>query len=211
MLDYLIYPLLVLAIKTAFDSGQQLTHGKPLRPGVTSWVLVPFVAVPTLVQLLVYPRLYHWLAGIPSLTVHHHEYWRLLTAMTVQDGGWMGAVFNLVTLTFITLVADRMWGWRISLTIFVVAGIVLNLTGVLFGAEVAGNSGATFVLAASLAGAYLAVRRPNGKLWEAVACAAIGVFLAALQNPHGYAIVAGAGVGFGLQLFKMRTADNSKV
>jgi membrane associated rhomboid family serine protease len=194
MLDYLLYPLLVLTIKTAFDVGQRLTHDKPFRVGVTSLVLVPFVAIPTLLQLAI-PRLYHGLAGIPSLTLQHHEYWRLLTAVTVQDGGLVGAMFNLVALVFITLVADRVWGWRKAIAIFVVAAVALNLVGVLFGAEVAGNSGATFVLATSMVGAYLIARRPKGKLWEALACAAIGIFLSAFQNPHGYAIVAGVIAG----------------
>jgi membrane associated rhomboid family serine protease len=60
----------------------------------------------SLAQLIVTPSL------LPSMRdaalVRSGQLWRLVTSLLVQDGGWSGAVFNLVELLAIGAVAERM-------------------------------------------------------------------------------------------------------
>ena len=51
------------------------------------------------------------------------EWWRLVTPLFVQDGGWAGTLFNLGTLLALGAVAAETLGWRRWLLLYFGAGI----------------------------------------------------------------------------------------
>jgi membrane associated rhomboid family serine protease len=52
------------------------------------------------------------------------DWWRLVTSLFVQDGGVSGSIFNLVSLLFVGIIAERLWGSRRCLIIFLPGGIL---------------------------------------------------------------------------------------
>ena len=77
------------------------------RPVATGVALV-LVAVPSLLQLTVFPGLLEQL-GRNRQALGSGQLWRLLTALVVQDGGWPGTAFNLVALLVVGVAAERLW------------------------------------------------------------------------------------------------------
>lgn len=121
-------------------------HRRPVLPlsvwAVATWVVV---AVPTLLQVTVWPGLFD--AGMRSRArIEDGQVWRLLTSMTLQDGWTSGAVFNLAILAVtVVLCGPVLVGWRFPV-MFVVGGLLANLaTLATQGADGAGNSMATMV------------------------------------------------------------------
>jgi membrane associated rhomboid family serine protease len=200
-LRYMLYAPLIV---TAYMTGRRIFQWEPKMIGVVSAIVFGLVAIPSLLQIG-YPPLYGALASQPLAVNGGHEYWRLLTALTVQNGGLIGTAFNLIALFFVLQIAEPVWGpWRSTL-IFLVAGLYLNtLATVIFGVETAGNSGATFALAASLAGNYLFIEKSPKRDWIALICVLIGIILLVLQDVHAYPILGGALLGYLLKWLDSR-------
>lgn len=121
-------------------------HRRPVWPlsvwAVATWVVV---AVPTLLQVTVWPRLLD--AGMRSgARIEDGQVWRLLTSMTLQDGWTSGAVFNLAILAVtVVLCGPVLAGWRFP-AVLIVGGLLANIvTLATQGADGAGNSMATMV------------------------------------------------------------------
>jgi membrane associated rhomboid family serine protease len=189
----------------AFTSAHT-EHPARAWPAATILLLV-LVGLPSLLQLR-YPGVFTSLRGDPTLIFTQGQLWRVITALVVQDGGIAGTVFNLLTLALVGVVAERVWGRAITLAIFFGCGIALNLLGLSMQVAVAGNSGATFGLGASVAGLVL-VRRGRG-LGAALVCLASALLLLlALHNPHGLAALLGALVGGVVALAKKHRAERS--
>ncbi|MFE2425783.1 rhomboid family intramembrane serine protease [Streptomyces sp. NPDC059373] len=157
---------------------------------LTLWLLV---AVPSLLQLA-FPSIYRALHRAPDLITQHGQWWRLLTAVLVQDGGVGGTAFNLAALAVVAVVAERLWGPRPTPAIFAACALAMNVLGVWWNAEGGGNSGATFGLAMSMAG--LALLRGDGRV-RVLALPACGaaVVLVAIGDGHGVVALFGAALG----------------
>ncbi len=126
-----------------------------------------------------------------SAAVRAGQWWRLATAVVLQDGGWIGAVFNLVTLAVTVVLAGEVLAPRWGVGAFVVGGVAANLlTALTFGEPGAGSSMATVVLLA--VAVVVAMRNPS---WRDaglfVVLVALAVVLLARRDQHGLALALG--------------------
>ncbi|MGI8902312.1 MAG: rhomboid family intramembrane serine protease [Solirubrobacteraceae bacterium] len=166
---------------------------RPAPVPVPAIGLFALVAIPTAAQAI-WPSVFGALRRDPHLITTHHEYWRLLTSMLVQDGGVAGAIFNLVTLAIVATLAAWFWGGPRTIGFFVVLGFVFDLMGVAYDQAGAGSSGATYGLVATIAG--FALVRGSGRLRLGCAAAlAFGGLIWAVGNIHGMAVVADGTLG----------------
>lgn len=104
------------------------------------------VAIPSLLQLAV-PALLE--AGRrESAAILAGQWWRLATSMVLQDGGWYGTAFNLVTLAVTLVLVQPVLGVGTAAGLFAVGGVTGNVLTVLGSGQTgAGNSMATMFLA----------------------------------------------------------------
>ncbi len=182
-LAYVVIVVLALAVA-----------GRSLRPSRAVLVIWAVVAVPSVCQFA-FPALLDVLSRQPEL-VADGQVWRLLTALVVQDGGVVGTVSNLIYLYVVVCAAVPVWGGVRTAVLLAVGAVGFNLLATFaypqFGA---GNSAATFVLAATLP-AGLAVWHRS---WQAVAAsvvtAAVGAGLLVLSDAHGFAFLGGLVLG----------------
>ncbi len=119
------------------------------------------------------------------------QWWRLATAIVLQDGGWIGTVFNLVTLAVTVVLAGEVLAPRGGVGAFVVGGVVANLlTALTFGQPGAGSSMATMVLLA--VAVVVGVRNPS---WRDAGLLVVLVVLAVVllirRDQHGLALAVG--------------------
>jgi hypothetical protein len=191
--------LYVIVLACAVRAGAVLLGGDLARalrrPPVAAVALWLIVAIPSLLQFA-FPGLLHALERDPDRIRQHGQWWRLLTSAVVQDGGVAGTVFNLVILAIVAVVALRAWGSVRGLIIFAVGVVGFNLATTFAWPSVgAGNSAATFTLAASVTG--LAVVKVRGRVVAVVGAltAGCGIFLLALGDAHGSALVGGLVIG----------------
>lgn len=196
--------LYALSLTAAFASGSAClrngsaspTATKPVR--VTYWVAVT-VLCGSLLQAFdpsLLPALERNRASIVS-----GEWWRMLSALFVQDGGITGTVFNLVALLALGRIAERLLGARRWLVVFFLGAILSEGVALWWQPVGAGNSVANF----SLAGASCVLCARSGgpsarfiPLWVA-----LGGFAALLmlRDIHGAAAVFGGLVAL---LFRSR-------
>ena len=160
--------------------------GRP--PRVTAWGagLVALVAAGWVAQLL-RPALLG-LGMRDSAAVRSGQWWRLATAIVLQDGGWIGAVVNLVALAVtVGLSGEVLAAWT-GLLVALVGGIAANLLTVLtFGQPGAGSSMATMVLL--VVTVLVGLRDPSWR--EAglvVALVVLAAVLLARRDQHGLAL-----------------------
>jgi hypothetical protein len=136
-------------------------------------------------------------------------WYRVVTSVFMQNGGVAGAAWNIVTLAVIAALAQWFWGTPLMFGLFA-AGILLpSHIDQLFGASgrstdprnFAGSSGATYFLAATLAGALLlkasarADRDVRALALAAAAPVAGTAMWFAQSNGHGLVTVYGFFVG----------------
>jgi membrane associated rhomboid family serine protease len=165
---------------------------RPPAPAVALWLVV---AVPSLLQAP-FPGVLRSLERDPDLIRGHGQWWRLFTAVLVQDGGAAGTVFNLVVLALIGIVAVRVWGGTRALIIFGVAAVTFNI-GATFVSPFAGagNSASTFALATSVTGVAMVTRPQRVTALLAAITAGCGIALLALLDAHGEAVLGGLVMG----------------
>ena len=156
-------------------------------------VAVLVVAVPSLVQLMVAPDLLAALERDRG-AIADGQVWRLLTSLVVQDGGWAGTAFNLVSLAVVGAVAEREWLRRRWLVVALSAGVGAQAWGLLVQPVGGGSSVVVFGLAASLAMRSLLRPRSAGRRWAVVSLVGSGVLLL-VGDLHGGAAAIGAVVG----------------
>ena len=165
------------------------------RPPVAAIALWLVVAVPSLLQIG-FPGLLPRLERDPGLIRADGQWWRLVTSVVVQDGGVAGTVFNLVVLAVIAVVAVRAWGAGRTLIIFAAGVVAFNLAATFaWPSGGAGNSAATFVLAASVTGLALTAARQRITILLAAVTAACGIVLLVLGDLHGAAMIGGLVAG----------------
>ncbi|MFD9888759.1 hypothetical protein ACFWY9_05430 [Amycolatopsis sp. NPDC059027] len=143
-------------------------------------------------------------------------WWRVLTSVFMQNGGPIGAVYNLVTLAVIGALAEWFWGGPLMLALFA-AGIFLpELVDALFGAtegstdprNFAGSSGATYFLGATLAAVLLVRSRVIKEKLLALSVPLLGLALwFAQENGHGLVAAYGFALGAVVWLAGRRLID----
>jgi rhomboid protease GluP len=129
------------------------------------------------------------------------EWWRLITALFAQDGGWSGGAFNLVTLGLVGGVAERLWGSGRWLVFFFGGGVISEVIALAWQPMGAGNSIANFSLAGGVA--VLCLFSNPSLILSAVALLALvaDAWLLYLRNIHGAAGFVGAALGIAFIAF----------
>lgn len=147
------------------------TLGAMSRVPLASIAVVAVTAVPSLLQFAL-PGLEPALMRDPA-AIAGGQWWRLVTALVVQDGGLFGTVFNLLTLAALAVLAERTLGPARMLLLYATGAVVGEITGYVLGVAGAGNS----ITVCALAGVA-------------------GLVLAALANIHGLPVLAGMLAGW---------------
>jgi rhomboid protease GluP len=124
------------------------------------------------------------------------EWWRAVTPLFVQDGGWPGLIFNVIALLVVGAVAESMFKhWFVPL-VFMVVGLLGELAAyTLFtGQGFAGNSVANLGIAGVLL--VMAVSTPDLRVRAAGVLGLLaGLALLVSGNLHGVGVAAGAAIG----------------
>lgn len=160
---------------------------------VTAVVLTVLIGVPSLLQFA-FPQITEALSRRPSLELDG-QWWRVLTALTVQDGGVTGAIFNLVVVAVVTILGERAWAPGRILVLFLLPSIVLNLLAVTWNAPGGGSSFASDGLLLSMCALGVLSTRRRLFVICAVVAIASGVALIATNDAHGVAMLFGALLG----------------
>jgi membrane associated rhomboid family serine protease len=152
------------------------------------------IGIPSLLQFA-FPPIAAALSRRPTLELQG-QWWRVLTAIMAQDGGLVGAIFNLLVVAAVVTLGERAWGrWR-TVVLFLGPSIVLNLLAVVWNAPGGGSSFASDGLLLSLCAlGVLTIRRPLVLVCAGIAGAA-GIVLVAANDAHGVAMLLGAALGF---------------
>lgn len=187
---------------------------EPSRPPVrfTWWGLILWlvVTVPSLVQLAV-PHLLP--AGMRTGAIlDDGEWWRLLTANVLQDGGLAGTLSNLSVLAVTLLLVGRALPGALAVPLYIVGGLgsmLLQLSH-----PGAGNSMATLALLAATV--VIVLRRPVRPIVPIGlgVLIVIGAGLTVLADEHGPAILLGLLLGVlvrvGAWVLRRRAADRAR-
>lgn len=169
---------------------------QPSRPplrftwwGLAIWLVV---AIPSTVQLAE-PRLLQ-LGMRDAAILQQGQWWRLLTANVLQDGGIAGTVSNLATLAVTLLIVGRALSGLTATLLFIAGGIGSMLLQLQHPG--AGNSMATLALVAATAVIVTEWKRPAvASIVGLGVIAIIAVALTAAQNEHGPALLLGLLLG----------------
>ncbi|GEL22076.1 hypothetical protein PSU4_10300 [Pseudonocardia sulfidoxydans NBRC 16205] len=164
---------------------------RPRAAAVGLWLVV---AVPSLVELVWHP-IYDALSRRPDL-IRDGQVWRLLTSVTVQDGGLSGTVSNLVWLAVLAPLAVHVWGPRRATGLFVFGVVAFNvMTTWVFPSPGGGNSAAMFFLMATTTALLVLRRRHPLPVAVAALVAVIGVVLVVRDDAHGLVMLGGLVAG----------------
>lgn len=129
--------------------------------------------------------------------IEQRQVWRLFTSLFLQDGGWVGTVFNLATLAVTLWLVCRVFPPPMLVVVFVGGGFFSNLMTMAWLQENgASSSMATMWLLA--AATLIAWRRGGRQLRPGIALAvvaAVGMLLLVLRDQHGFAAVGGLAAG----------------
>ncbi|MGH4035647.1 hypothetical protein ACQB60_42880 [Actinomycetota bacterium Odt1-20B] len=188
-----------------FKGGLALVGEDTVRRRPVPWVAVGLAAVAIGGVVLQHT----WSGAMDALDADpgRSGWWRVVTSVFMQNGGFLGAAWNLATLAVIAALAQWFWRGPLTLVLFA-AGILLpERIDALFGEtshstdprNFAGSSGATYFLAATLAGALLLTTRDTKERLLAAAVPALGLVMwLAQDNGHGlvacYGFLLGAAV-----------------
>jgi membrane associated rhomboid family serine protease len=171
--------------------------GRLWRPWpVATTVAVLVTGTVSVLQLTAFPVLLGDLRR-DGPAVRDGELWRLVTALTAQDGGWVGFAFNIVTLALIGVLAEHLLGRRRCFLAFGVPALVAEVVALWWQPVGAGSSVAVSGLCGAVAVAALG-RAPYAV--PAVVSAAAFVVLASTGDIHGAAGVSGLAVGLVLRV-----------
>lgn len=164
-------------------------------PPVAATILWSVVAVMSLARLI-FPELLDLFRRQPVRTRDAGEWWRVLAAGLVEDGGVLLTVVNLVLLAVVSVAIVRVWGWYRAIGLFVVGQLLWGLfTTFVFPSDGAGTTGATLASAATLAGLWPVVGATRPLLVASAATFVLGVVLVIAGDAHGVAILIGMLLG----------------
>jgi hypothetical protein len=110
MASSLLAALYAPVLTTSFLASRMgLAARRPRHWPWATTVALLVVGIPTLAQFTVAPWLFENLQRDWTL-IGRGQVWRLLTALVVQDGGLVGALFNLLALAAIGVAAEQVLG-----------------------------------------------------------------------------------------------------
>ncbi|MET9495603.1 hypothetical protein [Streptomyces sp. NPDC006552] len=131
-------------------------------------------------------------------------WWRVVTSVFLQNGGFLGGTWNMATLAVIAALAEWFWGGPLMLVLFA-AGILLpqHIDSLFLDTSrstdprnFVGSSGATYFLAATLTAALLLRTTAGKERLLAVAAPVLGLAMwIAQENGHGLVVVYGFALG----------------
>lgn len=185
----IVYLVVLCSASAAWQFGSARAPLAAVRPWATL-VTVVLVGVPSMVQLALAPGLQDAWERDAGAT-GDGEVWRLVTALVVQDGGWVGTIFNLAILLWIGVLAEAAWGRRRWVAIALCSGVGAQVWGWVVQPVGAGNSVLVFGLAASLLVRGLFGSAVASRVAGAVGLAAALVLLVG-GDLHGGAAAIGA-------------------
>ncbi|MEO6114930.1 MAG: hypothetical protein ABIP33_00975 [Pseudolysinimonas sp.] len=171
--------------------------GRPLRVPILAIVLVIVIGIPSIGQYLWWPAVGDALRREPNLTLHHGEWWRVVTSLLAQNGGLFAAVFSLVVVAVAVTFSTWIQGTWLTLAIFLFCSIVLNLLAIGWGAVGGGSSFASDGTMLSVLAIGLVMPRNRIVMVAAIVAIAGGILLVVLDDAHGVAILLGAAIGAG--------------
>jgi len=186
--------LFAVALSSTFVAGVMATRvgrGASAPTPVLTLTCFTVIAAFSVVQLMIAPGLLPLLMRDGS-RVGSGQPWRLATSLLVQDGGWVGAAFNLVGLLAIGTIAERALGrlrWAAIGTTSVAAA---QMFAFLWQPTGAGNSVLDFGLAGAVCAACLVMWPSCHSLIPAIVASASFALLFAARDIHGVAGATGA-------------------
>jgi Rhomboid family len=210
MLRTLYIPSTSLLLVLAVQAAVELLGKGSLTERRVPWIPIGLcaVAIAGVVVQLSWPHAYDVLADDPSRS----GWWRPFTTTFLQSG-LPGSAYNLITLAIVAALAEWFWGRRTALALFIV-GIVgprLISSVLIHGSQAhglgdnprnfVGSSGATYLLAATLAGALVVSRLRGPRRAWTDAAPALGLLATGvlswifLANAHGLVSVYGLVIG----------------
>jgi rhomboid protease GluP len=131
-----------------------------------------------------FPEILETLRRSPA-TLSSEEWWRLITPIFINRGGWLEITFNFISFTIVGVIAEYIWGSRRWLVFYLLGGLVGESAGVAWKPIGAGSSVAVFGLAGALA-MWLIVRKTS---WQArlggMSLILWAFILTVLSNLHG--------------------------
>lgn len=121
------------------------------------------------------------------------QWWRVLSPLVVQDGGWPGTISNTISLLIVGALAESLVPRVAWLVVYVTSGLVGELAAytIMPNQGFAGNSIAILGLAAMASVAVLARGGTLPRILAAFALA-LGIGLLMVGNLHGVSFSAGA-------------------
>jgi hypothetical protein len=190
---------IILGLYGAFFAGiLNIRSGSLAAPHPDSFprmtfFLVGLIAVPTVMQF-VFPTI------LPLLERNRDQimeggWWRIVTALMVQDGGISGSFFNLISLFFVGRIGEIIWGGRRLFVLFWLGGICSEAIALFWQPIGAGNSIANFSIAASVI-VWCLARRPRPTMLFIIVLT-LGAYIALfiMRDIHGAAGLIGLGLG----------------
>lgn len=191
--------LMVLMLKSALA----LTGPDTIWRRGIPWLAVglTLVALAAIVLQHSWAGAYGLLDGDPSKP----GWWRDITSAFMQTGGFLGDLWNIVTLALIATLAEWFWGKTLTFALFAGGMVLPRHIGALIGVgsgvshdprNFAGSSGATYFLAATLAAALLLSNREWRSRLLALSVPTLGLITwFAQDNAHGLVAAEGFAVG----------------
>lgn len=197
-MDALPQSLYIICLYGAYMAGSITLKGYADRRKLSrvTFFMMLAIAIPTTLQFF----LPHLLTLFERDTVKFlsGDWWRFFTPLFFQDGGLVGAIFNLLTLFFVGNIAAQIWDEKHWLLIFLLGGLLSEFLAFLWQPIGAGNSVANFSLAASVAVWCLTHDSPRHAriaALTALGCCAVLLFL---QDIHGAAGLFGSLIALAL-------------
>jgi hypothetical protein len=191
----IVVALVVLgAFIAAAPRMMRLDGAKPRVP-ILAIVLVVVIGIPSIAQYTGWPAIGDALRRDPALTLHHGEWWRVLTSLLAQDGGLVAAIFSLVVVAVAVGLSSWVQGTWLTLAVFVFCSIALNLLAIGWGAGGGGSSFASDGTMLSVLAFGLVMARNRIVMVAAIIAIAGGILLVVLDDAHGIAILLGAAIG----------------
>lgn len=163
------------------------------RIPVVTIIVLAVTALLTGLQF-VFPVLLPLLKRTPA-AVSDHQYWRLITAIFVHDGGWRQIAFNFPAILIVGVLAERIYGSARWLILYFIPGVCAELIALSWQPYGAGASIAGAGLLGALA-IWLLLVNKRAQACVGAAFILIGaIVLAFFRDMHGPPILLGAAIG----------------